>query len=443
VPHTPTVADPLCGLDRAELERIDTLLPYLAHVDGELTLDGHPVSQLWRDGRPTLVYLPDRAVANFTALRDAFARHFATSVHFALKSCYLPEVVRALRTAGAGIEVMSDLEWRLALRYGFAPEQVVANSPARSPRHLRDLVIGGAGLIGVDHLAELDRVAVQARQAGRRARVAVRINPWSDPGTFIGTGGKLGADAGAATELIEAAQRSADCEVVALHAHQLRHCADPDAFHDMVAALSGIAADTARRGRPVPTLNLGGGFEARFLMERAGFGAADFADAAREAMSPLPSLPSVVLEPGRYVVGDAAVAFTSVIGEKVNSGRRWLVSELSSNVLIPLPSLAYHPVPLRLDPAAAWQEYAVGDATCAPTQLCGRARLPDTAARDGLAVLNCGAYTSVYAELWAFALPRIAVWNGSTLTEKFGPEQEARMFGALYGEDFRPAGDAA
>ncbi|NEC87729.1 hypothetical protein [Streptomyces sp. SID12501] len=429
----------LFGLRRGELQDIGGLIPWLGHQDGVLTVEGTPFHQLWDSEDPWLVYLPGRARDNARSLRDAFARHFDVSLHFPLKSCYVPAIADALRADGHGVEVMSSLEWRLARRLGFAPEQVVANSPARTVGHRRELVAAGAGLIGVDSIEELERVEHEARSQGRVANIALRVNTLDEPGAFFTAGSKLGADLDGAAELVERALSSPSCSVTALHAHQLRHCTDAGIFHRMVRGLAELALHSAPPNRPFPVLNLGGGLESRFLLERAGSTAHDFADAARDALDILATPPSLVLEPGRYTVGDAAIGFSNVIGKKVNSKETWLISDLSSNILIPLPDLAYHPVPLRLSPDTAWERAHVGDATCAPSHLCRSAQLPVTVEQDGLAVLNCGAYTSVYAELWAFPLPHIGVYENGRLREVFGPAQESVMFDALYGAASGPA----
>lgn len=442
-PEPTPVHENLRGLRRAELEDIGGLLPWLGHRDGTLTVEGVPVDRLWDRDAPWLVYLPGRVRDNARSLHRAFARYFEVSLHFPLKCCYVPAVAGALRDEGHGVEVMSGPEWRHALRLGFTPGQVVANSPARTVDHRRELVAAGAGLIGVDSVGELERVEHEARAAGARPRIAVRVNTLDDPGAFIDTGSKLGADLDGAAELIERALASPWCEVHALHAHQLRHCTDPHLFHRMVRGLGELAAATAPSGRPYPVLDLGGGLESRFLLERAGSSADEFADAARDALDVLPDRPSVILEPGRYVVGDAAVGLSGVIGRKQNSGETWLISELSSNILIPLPDLAYHPVPLRLEDGVPWEPVHVADGTCAPSHLCRSAELPVTAVRDGIAVLNCGAYTSVFAELWAFPLPHIGVLEHGRLRQVFGPAEESAMFRALYGAGPEPAGPDA
>ncbi|MFE7271828.1 diaminopimelate decarboxylase family protein [Streptomyces sp. NPDC057623] len=429
---TPT-NDKLHGLRRDEHDDIAAILPYLDREDGLLTLYRTPYDGLWGSAEPSLIYLPDRARDNARSLKAAFAQYFDVSLHFPLKSCYLPAIATALRADGHGVEVMSDLEWQLARRFGFTPEQVVANSPARTSKHRRELIAAETGLIGVDSVAELERIEDEARSQSRIARIAVRVNPLNETGAFFTAGSKLGADLDGAADLVERALASRWCDVAALHAHQLRHCTDAHLFHRMVRGLAELAVQTAPADRPFPTVNLGGGLESRFLLERSGAKADDFAEAARDALGMLPVTPSVILEPGRYVVGDAAVGLTNVVGRKVNSSETWLISDLSSNVLIPLPDLAYHPVPLRLAPDTDWERVHVGDATCAPSHLCRSAELPSTAALDGLAVLNCGAYTSVYAELWAFPLPRIGVFEDGQLREVFGPPQEADMFRALYG----------
>ncbi|WP_316771646.1 diaminopimelate decarboxylase family protein [Streptomyces sasae] len=416
------------------MEDITALLPYLGWQAGALTVQGVSFDQLWNSEAPWLLYLPHRACANARTLRTAFARHFEVSLHFPLKSCYLPAIGTALRAEGHGVEIMSDLEWRLARQFGFRPKDVVANSPARSTQHRRELVAAGTGLIGVDSVEELEQIEYEARAQGVRAQIAVRINPLDEPGAFFSAGSKLGADLNSAADLIDRALASPSCRVAALHAHQLRHCTDPSIFHRMVRGLADVAQATAPAGNPFRLLNLGGGLESRFLLERVGSSAGQFAEAARDALDILPVVPSIILEPGRYVVGDSAIGFSSVVGRKSNSSENWLISEMSSNILIPLPDLAYHPVPVRVNPEEPWENVHVGDATCAPSHLCREATLPMSAVQDGIGILNCGAYTSVYAELWAFPLPRIGVLDAhGELCELFGPAQEADMFRSLYG----------
>lgn len=417
------------GLGRAEVEEIGRTIAYLGRWVGALTVEGRHYRDLWDGGSPLLVYLPQRAVDNARTLHATFARHFAVDVHFAVKSCYLPAIGRALAMAGFGAEVMSGLEWGLAQQLGFPADRIVATAPARIPAH-RAEVVAGPGLVSVDSLEELDRVESVAARLGVRPRVLIRVNPLDEDAAFFAAGSKLGADLDVAADLIARALGSPRLRVVGLHAHQLHTCVDVGQFYRMTQRAGEIAAATAPSGRPFPLLDLGGGLEARFLLERAGVRVESFADAARDALSPLGRPPRILLEPGRFVAGDAAIAFTRVLGRK----RDWLITEIASNILIPLPDLAYQPVPLECPPEATWQRVHLADATCAPSRLCPDADLPVDDA-DGLVLLNCGAYTSVFAELWAHALPRIAVFDGSTTTVVFGPDQERAMFAGLYGTE--------
>lgn len=422
----------LSALDRSEIMQIEELLPYLRYGDDGLELDGQPVRQLRENSASVLLYLPDRAVANYRALHTAFARHFDVAVYYALKSCYVGPVVTALRTAGAGVEVMSDLELRLARAYGFTPNEIILNGPARPERLREQAVADGLKVIGVDSFEELDQLAYTAARLGARPRVQVRVNALgTDRRAFFPSGSKLGMDLDRAADLIDAAVRSPHLEVVGLHAHQLQRCGDPDMMYRLALAVAQLHAEYSPRLRPFDRVNLGGGLDARFAMDRRGCKLDDLADAAHAALGELPRPLRLTLEPGRYLVADAAVAITRVLGERRNGRANWVFTDIASNVLIPLPETAYPPLPVSAGGDAPWSVRQIGDATCAPSDLCRDAVLPPV--DDGLVLLNVGAYTSVLAELWAFDLPEISVWECGRVRRIFGAEQQAQMFHQFYG----------
>jgi diaminopimelate decarboxylase len=126
-------------MSRSEIENNDHLLPYLSYSGTQLAVSGIPVTELWDDSRPMLLYLPDRAVDNYRSIRAAFGRYFDVSVCCAIKTCYLAGMLSALQAAGAGAEIASEFEWRIARRMGFPPERTVANGVCRPVPHLHSV----------------------------------------------------------------------------------------------------------------------------------------------------------------------------------------------------------------------------------------------------------------------------------------------------------------
>ncbi|WP_049568692.1 diaminopimelate decarboxylase family protein [Streptomyces sp. SBT349] len=438
----------LRGLSPQELRKIDSVLPYTRFDAGRLHAYGTPADALWSGGHPAIVFFPQRAVENYRDIRRAFARHFGSSmsVHFALKSCYVPSVLRALRAAGAGVEVMSPFEWRLARRHGFAPDSVVANAVRRDESSREDLLGSGAGLIGIDGREELDALCATARRLGVRPDVTIRISAFAT-GTFFGGNSKLGTPVEDAAELVEAALRSPDVGTVGVHGHQLRKCVDPEQFGAFAGILGDLATDVSTDRRPVGIINLGGGLESRSVLERTGVTCDDFADAARDGLRRTRPGLRLVLEPGRHLVSDAAIAFTRILGTKHTAGTRWAITEIGTNVLAPFSDRAYPPVPLRWEEDGSWHTYHVSDGIAVPEVLCLNAPLPDSVLASGLALLDCGAYTTTYSELWGCDLPDLAVFEEGAVRRVFGPEERARMLASLYGDadagpDIDPDADA-
>src|SRR5215472_17234955 len=143
------------ALSRFEIENVSRLLPYLSYSGADLAVGGIPVTRLWDGARPMLLYLPDRAVDNYRSIREAFARYFDVSVCCAIKTCYLGGMLSALRAAGAGAEIASEFEWRIARQIGFPPVRTVANDVSRLARHLERLLGEEVALIDIDSEEEL------------------------------------------------------------------------------------------------------------------------------------------------------------------------------------------------------------------------------------------------------------------------------------------------
>lgn len=431
-------------LSRPEVEHIEETLDYLRYEDNTLNISGIPAIT-WVGDLPAIVYSVDRAIDNYRDLLTAFGEVWpTTSVHFAMKSCYVRPVLEAMLRHDAGLEVMSEVELQMALQCGAAAPQIVSTGVGRSPAYLSAVDRLRPRLVVIDNAADLRRTSSLARRYGRRQRVALRLTPSTDThDRYVNQASKLGADwaDGGSGDLLRAVVADDSLDLTGLHCHVLGHCAEPGVFAQMVRDVVDTASEISERhGIQFQILDLGGGLEARFLIERRGYTSRDFAAAAASELKRVGYGFDLILEPGRYVTGDAAVGVTRTAIEKSNSGLRFLITDLSSNVLIPRPRIDYPVIPLSLpsDASALWSSYHVGDRTCTPQLFTQDALLPDSETAQGLCILNCGAYTTVFAELWAFPLPRIVAVEKGVTTEVFGREQQQAMWKQLHQFDMSP-----
>lgn len=332
---------------------------FLESREGRLSMDGQDLVALADErGTPLLVYSERRLRATAQRMLAAFRqRHERTTLCFAGKACTAPRVLAILRQEGVALEVNSGGELFKGLTAGFAPEQIVFNGVAKSREELAAALDPPIKAINVDGLDELARLAQVARAGGHCANVALRLVPGVESATSAGnrTGseatkfGLAARELPAALELLRGAPRQ--LRLVGVHAHIGSQIGDPGLYRQSAGSVLRLVAELqGELGQAIRHVNLGGGFAIPYLRgaerspqddlfraeaDPAGIAEA-VAPAVRAALGPEVEL---LFEPGRSLVGEAAVLLSRVEAAKVRDGRDWLILDAGYNVLI--ESLAY------------------------------------------------------------------------------------------------------
>lgn len=423
--------------------RVAERLPYLTRDDaGRALLHGRDAGELLaQQGSPLLVLLPDRAADNVRSVRTAFGRRFPdVSVHYAVKACYHAGIVLAAREAGAGIEVMSGLELQIARQLGFRPEQIVLNGLGRDEQYVAASIGVPEALNVLDTWEDVDSLARAAQEARVVVNVAVRVTPWM-PLEMDGAtprDSKLGnhADGESFWRLLHAVTDNPWLNVRGLHAHQFTRASSLEDYGHYLAGFADVVLEADRRGFRFDVLDIGGGFEARSALEARGVRIDDFAEVAAEKLAAVPYSFTLVVEPGRYVAADASVGLTRVRARKPRDGFTWQIVDLATNVLIPVPGAEYYPVVLEENAGDPVTIARLGDGTCAPSTMCGDVVVPDVPAGTGLAVLGCGAYTTVFSHVWGPRPPAVvSLGADGTVDVVAGASAFAAAAKAVYGYD--------
>lgn len=190
-------------------------------ADGRLRYAGHDVIALAeRFGTPLHLLDARRLDANLAEFLTPPHRRFpGAEVYYSFKTQPLPWVVKRLVSLGAGAEVISEYELRLALHLGIAGEKIIYNGPGKSDASIRLAVESGVLLLNLNHFEEVERVASIARSVRKRIRVGVRVV------TSSGWSSQFGCSIanGEAVATFERALASPELDVIAIHSHRGRH----------------------------------------------------------------------------------------------------------------------------------------------------------------------------------------------------------------------------
>jgi diaminopimelate decarboxylase len=375
----------------------------------ELVIGGVSVGDLARTyGTPLFAYDAGLMRRSYRSLRRAVSG--LAEVYYSIKANPNPAVVSLFVEEGAGLEIASGAEFLRARAAGCPPERVVFAGPAKSPDELALTIEAGIGEIHLESYEEIEHVARIATKLGRSVPVAVRVNPVAAArGGAMQMGGRpapFGFDEEGLGAVLAAIDAHPLLHMSGIHVFAGTQILDAEVLLEQWSHSISIASRVARQlGRPLETLDLGGGLGIPYY---AGDKALDLdalargVPALRTAMDAEPLLRGtrVILEPGRFLTGNAGVYAMSVRAVKVSRGTRFVVCDggmhhhlaasgnLGQVVKRDYPIVAAS----RLCDSDRSSCHVVGP-LCTPLDSLGRnAALPPLRAGDLIAVLQSGAY---------------------------------------------------
>jgi diaminopimelate decarboxylase len=306
-----------------------------------------------------------------------------------------------LNSLGAGADVVSAGELAIARAAGVPPQRIVFAGVGKTRAEMEAGLAAGILQFNVESLPELEALDAVGRAMGRKAPVALRINPDVDARTHVKiTTGKsenkfgIGLD-----EAVAAAARASQMpgiEFTGLAVHIGSQLTDIEPFRRAFTKVVELALSLRATGVPLKRLDLGGGLGLSYAEEAPPTPEA-YASMVKEVTSPL-GLP-LIFEPGRHLVGEAGLLLTRVLYVKQGASRRFLVVDAGMNDLI-RPTLydAYHAILPVKEPAedAASERVDVVGPLCESGDIFAEQRpLPPISAGDLLAIGAAGAYGSV------------------------------------------------
>lgn len=361
-----------------------------------------------KHGTPLYVY--DAALARRAYRQLCGAVAGFAEVFYSVKANPHPAVVGIFVKEGAGLEIASGNEFRAAVAAGCAPERILFAGPGKGEEELEFVLASGVGEIHAESFEEIELLGRLARKLGRQVNVGLRLNPVAAAqGGAMRMGGKpaaFGFDEEILPDVIAALARQPELHLAGVHLFAGTQILDAGILLAQWAhgiTLAGRVADMV--GHPLLTIDLGGGLgipyhgaDTALELEKIKAGVGQLAQ--RQRAHPLLRGARVVLEPGRYLVGEAGVYLMRVRAVKRSRGARFVIADggmhhhlAASGNLGQVIKRDYPIVAADKLKAPAEDVAALVGPLCTPLDTLGRqTALPGMAAGDLVAVLQSGAY---------------------------------------------------
>jgi diaminopimelate decarboxylase len=383
------------------VERLRRLFPETAALDdGELTIGGVGASPLAQEfGTPLVVYCEQTLLSAARGYRNSAP---GALLLYSVKAFPNLAVLRLLAREGLGADVSTLGELTFAQAAGVPGERIVVHGNNKSDEELRAAVEAGVRFVVLDAEDEVE----QAAAAGVR-RVLVRVTPGIDADTHVAIrtahhGSKFGLPPDAALRAIASA-READLDVAGLHLHIGSQLLDTQAARTSIDWLGGFAADCrAELGWEPAVIDLGGGLGVAHVAGEAAPPVAEFVQALLERLEHAWSLhglasPEIVLEPGRSLVGRAALTLYRIgVVKRATETMTYVAIDggMSDNPRPQLYGARYGALLANRAAEPAAGTYAVCGKHCESGDvLIESVALPEPRRGDLLAVPATGAYT--------------------------------------------------
>ncbi len=370
-------------------------VPTLSAREGALWIEDLPLAEIAaRFGTPTYVYSKAALEAAFGAWQQALAGRRAL-VCYAVKANSNLGILSVFARIGAGFDIVSGGELARVLAAGGQADKVVFSGVGKTRAEMRQALEAGIRCFNVESAAELEHLNAVAGELGKRAPIALRVNPDVDPKThpYISTGlkgNKFGVAFADALALYRRAAALPNLRISGVACHIGSQLLDPAPMAEAAQKLRDLVDRLAAEGIVLAHIDLGGGLGIRYRDETP--------PAVADYLAPLLAVfegrsEELCFEPGRSLVGNAGLLLTRIEYLKPGETKNFAIVDAAMNDLA-RPALydAWHEV-VEVNPhAGAAVEYDIVGPICESGDFLARARTLAVTEGDLLAILSAGAY---------------------------------------------------
>ncbi len=311
-------------------------MDYFEYRNGELFAEGVPVRRIALEvGTPAYIYSLATLKRHYCVFDQAFAR-LSHLVCFSMKSNSNLAVLRAFVREGGGFDIVSAGELFRALKAGADPKKIVFSGVGKKKAEIEYALNAGILMFNVESEQELTVLNEVARGVEKKAPISLRVNPDVDPKThpYISTGmkkSKFGIDIKRSLEVYKQALSLTHLEVIGVDCHIGSQLTTIPPFVDALSRVKVFVEALRKEGARIRYLDLGGGLGIRYKDEEPPH-PEEYAEALIQGLEGLDV--TLILEPGRVIVGNAGILITEVLYLKEGEEKTFVVVDGGMNDLI-------------------------------------------------------------------------------------------------------------
>ena len=317
------------------------------YVNNQLYCEKVRVQDLAREyGTPLYVYSYHTLLSHFLKLQDAF-KSISPLICYSVKANSNLAILKALVDKGAGLDIVSGGELHRALQVGCPAGKIVYASVGKTDKEIEEAIRHKILFLNVESVPELENINRIAKSLGRIVQVAIRINPDVEPKThkYITTGkltNKFGIDFKSARQILLVRKAFTNAKINGLHIHIGSQITEGEPYVAAINKVVDFVAKLGKKGIFLEYLNIGGGLGIIYDKETP-------QTAQKFAHKVLPILKKtglkIIMEPGRFIVGNAGILVTKVLYVKSSPKKKFVIVDGGMNDLI-RPALydAYHQI---------------------------------------------------------------------------------------------------
>ena len=362
-------------------------------------------------GTPFYLYSHATLTRHFKAFSEAFAG-MKKIICFSAKANTNLAILKLFATAGCGLDIVSGGELFRGIQAGFTPDRIVYSGVGKRVDEIDYALKSDILMFNLESLDELKLINQRAGQFNQRARIAIRVNPDVDPKThpYISTGlkkNKFGIDIASALEGYRLAASLENIEVTGIDCHIGSQITEAGPFEDALNSIKTLIQQLkSELGIQIQYIDMGGGLGITYADETPP-SLKEYAEAFMENLEGMDL--TLILEPGRVLVGNAGVLVTRVLYKKAGKGKNFVIVDAGMNDLM-RPTLynAFHAIePVVRTQAPLTVADVVGPICESGDFLAVDRNLTEVNADDLLAVMSTGAYGFVMSSNYC-SRPRVA-----------------------------------